>query len=63
MVSQFEPFQELPRQDNLPVVSLPHPAIIMSLRQVYVHLLVLLFSQYEVSRLDLSLLVDDAAST
>lgn len=47
MVPQFEPFQELPRQDNLPVVSLPHPAIIMSLRQVYVHLLVLLLSQYE----------------
>ena len=47
MVLQLEPFQALQRQDHLVVVSIPHPAILMLLKQVYVHLLVLLLSQYE----------------
>ena len=48
MLLQLEPFQAVQRQDHLAVVSLPHPTILLLLRQVFVHLLVLLLSQYEV---------------
>ena len=48
MVLQPEPFQALQKQDHVVVVSILHPAILMLLKQVYVHLLVLLLSQYEV---------------